>query len=59
MVTLAVSMTIIKDKKKLASRVGETKNPHQPEPMRVEVFCFEYDAMLTKPLAPDEKTKLR
>ena len=38
-VTLAVSMTFIKDKKKVASRVGETKKPHQPKPVRIS--CYE------------------
>ena len=47
------------DKKNLASQAGETKKTAPRERCGLSSFAFYFEAVLSKPLAPDQKTKLR
>jgi len=52
-------MTLFTDKVKLASRAGETKNRTSRSRCELRSYAFYFEAVLTRLLAPDEKTKLR
>ena len=46
------------DKKNLASQAGETKKTAPRERCGLSSFAFYFEAVLTKPLATDQKTNL-